>query len=257
MQGQGQTISDYCGHDKKSVDAFRKKWTRKGLGAFDRSHVLTADELQVVGASGVKDKSKDKPKYPKAYPIGGDVAISTNPAASKESTVPPVKLSDEVQASLDRFNDYIMGRDLEWLEMKERIEAMKPKSLFESIELPSIDSVRRWGFYLGCMAIVFGHAALIWYDCADRWKVPGMIGGGVVLLIVLVSVIISTDPTKNRTSSYAVTFVFFVDFAAYFVHYPVFSDSANIGSIETGIFCAFICACSWVALFLFRDSKLS
>lgn len=137
------------------------------------------------------------------------------------------------------------------------ITVNSPSTKYESWwEKITVEDVRRWGFDIGCLSIVFGHAGLIWYDCADLWGNPGCIGGGVVFLVVLVSVIISTDPDKNRTSNSAVAFVFVVDLFAYFVHYPVFSDSANIGRVETGALCAFLCACSWIALYLFRDSKL-
>lgn len=29
------------------------------------------------------------------------------------------------------------------------------------------------------VAVVFGHALLIWYDCVSQWGMPGAIGGGV------------------------------------------------------------------------------
>jgi hypothetical protein len=107
------------------------------------------------------------------------------------------------------------------------------------------------------ISVIVGHASLVWYDCATQWSTPGAIGGGVTFLIVLAALLLASDETKNRTSEAALYFVLLVDCAAYFVHYPTFQRVAGIGNIETGAFAAFLCACSWVALYLFRDSKLT
>lgn len=107
-----------------------------------------------------------------------------------------------------------------------------------------------------CIAIVVGHAGLIWYDCVSQWGTPGLIGGSIAFLIVMAALLISTDATRVRTSGNALWFVFFVDAAAWFVHYPTFSAGASIGNIETGAFAAFLCLFSWLALYLYRDSKI-
>jgi hypothetical protein len=107
------------------------------------------------------------------------------------------------------------------------------------------------------ISVIVGHASLVWYDCSTQWSTPGAIGGGVTFLIVLAALLLASDETKNRTSEAALYFVLLVDCAAYFVHYPTFQRVAGIGNIETGAFAAFLCACSWISLYLYRDSKLT
>ena len=104
--------------------------------------------------------------------------------------------------------------------------------------------------------IVAGHALLIWYDCTTLWGTPGLIGGGISLLIVLAALLFSMDSNLPRTSGSAMWFVFFVDCGAFWVHYPTFQRSATIGNNETIALCIFLCGMSFAALYLFRDSKL-
>lgn len=113
-------------------------------------------------------------------------------------------------------------------------------------------SVTRSAILIG---IVLGHAALVWYDCADLWATPGSIGGGLVFFIVLAAVMFAADPAKNRTSGFALWFVAMVDAAAYFVHKPVF-DEYGAGEVITAAICIFICAASWVALYMYQDQNL-
>lgn len=105
--------------------------------------------------------------------------------------------------------------------------------------------------------IVAGHALLIWFDCVTLWGTPGLIGGGISLLIVLAALLFSMDSNLPRTSGSAMWFVFFVDCGAFWVHYPTFQRSATIGNNETIALCIFLCGMSFAALYLFRDSKLS
>lgn len=119
-----------------------------------------------------------------------------------------------------------------------------------------ISAIRRFAFDAVCILIVVGHAALIWYDCAQMWDTPGVIGGGLSFLFVLGAVLIATDKTRERTSGYALGFMFFVDVAAFFVHFPTFLKYAEIGEIQTGALCGFICLLSFAALYLYQDSKL-
>lgn len=104
------------------------------------------------------------------------------------------------------------------------------------------------------IGIVLGHALLVWYDCADLWSTPGAIGGGLVFFIVLAAVMFAADPDKYETRSFSLAFVALVDFAAFFVHYPVFSEY-GVDSIVTKSLCAFVCICSWAALALYQNSK--
>lgn len=119
-----------------------------------------------------------------------------------------------------------------------------------------IAALRNIVFDITCIAIVVGHAALIWYDCTSQWGTPGLIGGSIAFLIVMAALLVSTDASRVRTSASALWFVFFVDAAAWFVHFPTFQQYADIGDIETGAFAAFLCLFSWVALYLYRDSKI-
>jgi len=107
------------------------------------------------------------------------------------------------------------------------------------------------------ITVVIGHAGLVWYDTGQMWGMPGVIGGAVTFAVVLAAVLLASDASKNRTSSSALWFVALIDAAAFFVHVPTFEKYADIGPIETRAFASFLCGCSFVALYLFRDSKLS
>lgn len=133
--------------------------------------------------------------------------------------------------------------------------AMHPKRPAIVAQKPRADlrNIARDALALG---IVAGHGALIWYDCWAMWSAPGAIGGGVAFGIVILAILFASDPTRNRTSSTALYFVLLVDCAAWFVHYPTFKMYAAIGNLETGVFAAFLCACSWGALYIYRDSKI-
>ena len=104
-------------------------------------------------------------------------------------------------------------------------------------------------------SVVLLHGALIWYDCAVLWDVPGQIGGGAVFVVVFAALLLASDSTLPRTSGNALAFMAIVDFAAWKVHFEVFKTPVVSDAI-TGSLCAFICASSFVALYLFRDSKL-
>lgn len=123
------------------------------------------------------------------------------------------------------------------------------------VEVPTdwsrILSVTRSAILIG---IVLGHAALVWYDCADLWATPGAIGGGLVFFIVLAAVMFAADPAKYETRAFSLAFVALVDLAAFFVHYPVFSGY-GVESSVTKALCGFVCLSSWTALALYQNSK--
>ena len=118
--------------------------------------------------------------------------------------------------------------------------------------------LRRFTFNAVCLAIVLGHAGLIWYDCAALWQEAGQIGGGLAFLFVVCCVLLATDATRVRTSAAALWIVAGVDLAAWWVHYPVFTRQMTAYDIkvETGVLCAVICALSFFALVLYRDEKI-
>jgi len=117
-------------------------------------------------------------------------------------------------------------------------------------------------FRFVCVLIVLGHAGLIAYDCFFLWGIPGSIAGGIAFLSVLACLLLSADPAKKEVSEQMVWFVFLVDAAAGFVHYPTFWKNAHIGyemgirEFETGCLAAFVCLCSMAALYFFRASKI-
>lgn len=120
--------------------------------------------------------------------------------------------------------------------------------------LPDISAVRRALLDIILVGIVVGHAGLIWYDCADLWGVPGQIGGGLAFFIIVAAVMLATDPAKNITSQIALVFAFLVDFAAWWVHYPVF-QTYSVSDEITGVLCAFLCLMSFGALLIYRHQK--
>ena len=119
-----------------------------------------------------------------------------------------------------------------------------------------LQAARNAAVSLLLIAVVIGHAGLVWYDTGQMWGTPGVIGGAVTFAVVLAAVLLASDASKNRTSSSALWFVALIDAAAFFVHVPTFEKYADIGPIETRAFASFLCGCSFVALYLFRDSKL-
>jgi len=121
---------------------------------------------------------------------------------------------------------------------------------------PDVNRIRRAAFDLTCISIVFGHAVLIWYDCAAMWGTPGLIAGGIAFLVVLATLLIATDNTRERTSETALWVVFLIDVSAWWIHYPTFLRSANIGEVQTGALAALLCAFSFAALYIYRDSKI-
>ena len=120
---------------------------------------------------------------------------------------------------------------------------------------PSFHQVRRFLISALLFTVVVMHGLLIWYDCAVLWDIPGQIGGGTVFIVVLAALLLASDSTLPRTSGNALAFIFFVDCAAWKVHFEVFKTPV-VDNVVTGSLCAFICAASFIALYLFRDSKL-
>lgn len=134
----------------------------------------------------------------------------------------------------------------------------------DGIARPSIARAKRvdWSgilsksFDLVCISIVVGHAGLIWYDVANLWSVPGIIAGLISFLVVLACVIAAHNGKKQSTSAIATFLVFCLDVAAYWVHYPTFTKYATASPATTQGICILICAFSFGAFLLFRNSKI-
>ena len=137
----------------------------------------------------------------------------------------------------------------------EKQEEKKPKS--EPKKRFDIAKFRTGLVDVLCAIAVIGHGFLVWFDCWELWGKAGFIGGGLAFVIILIAFTLATDSTKNRTSENAMWFVFLVDLAAWKVHFDTFIRFSNVGEIVTGCLCAFLCACSFMALYIFRDSKLN
>lgn len=120
---------------------------------------------------------------------------------------------------------------------------------------PDLAQVRHFAIAAVLVAVVICHGGLIWYDCAHLYGWGGVIGGCAVFLVVLAAVLLAADRDKYSTSEAALWFVFVVDVAAWWVHFPVF-NTPDVSSTVTGFLCGFLCASSWVALYLFRNFKL-
>ena len=118
-----------------------------------------------------------------------------------------------------------------------------------------LDGVRSVALDATLIGIVAGHAGLIWYDCAAQWGVPGIIGGGLAFAVVIAALLLATDETRVRTSGSALYFVLLVDIAAWWVH-SLTLQSAAVPDEITGVFAGFLCAASWVALYLYRDKNI-
>lgn len=114
-----------------------------------------------------------------------------------------------------------------------------------------LDDVRRFLVSAILIGIVLCHAGLIWYDCSTLWETAGQIGGGAVFLVVVAAVMLAADREQYYTSESALWFVLLIDIAAWWVHFPVFRTPLVSDTI-TGALCAFLCACSWIALYLYR-----
>lgn len=141
-------------------------------------------------------------------------------------------------------------------ERKKRVTSLPPAPVANVLPEAEPQTDFRTGFLNTLLvATVLGHAGLIWYDCSVQWDTPGQIGGGMAFVIVTASLLIATDPTRTRTSSFAMWFVALIDLGAWWVHFPTF-QRAGIDDVITGVFAAFLCAASWVALYLYRDYRI-
>lgn len=139
--------------------------------------------------------------------------------------------------------------------MREDRKQAPPKPAKDWKRRISVESIRAAMLSVILLAVVIGHGALIWYDCATLWGTAGLIGGGVVFLIVLAAVLLAADESRVRTSGTALYFALCIDISAWWVHFPTF-QRPDVSDVITGALCAFLCACSWIALFLYRDKNL-
>ena len=215
---KGTTAEELAKQEGVSVDAIRARWNAQFREKpFDRFREMTPDELREIAR---KDSAKISPFVSRKN--------SAKRTKRVNSTLPP---APEAKAS--------------------PVAAPKERKTFRE----NMDTFRAFALDAILVSVVAGHALLIWYDCAIQWETPGTIGGGLAFAIVAAALLLATDETRARTSGAALYFVLCVDIAAWWVHYPTFQRPGVPDEI-TGVFAGFLCAASWVALYLYRDKNI-
>lgn len=121
---------------------------------------------------------------------------------------------------------------------------------------------RMVSFWILCVLVSMGHAGLIWYDCATLWKIPGIIAGGIVFVLIGAGIVLMSGDKLKGTTSDMMWFVIFLDIFAVFVHVPSFTNSADVaymrgaGEIHIWFLSAIICLCSMASVYFYRESMV-
>ena len=118
------------------------------------------------------------------------------------------------------------------------------------------ETIQEKAFNALCFGVVIGHAGFIWFDCASLWSAPGFIAGLIAFMTICIAFILANNKTRIRTSGTAMPFAIIVDMLAFFVHYPTFEQWNGGNEILGKAVAAFVCACSAMALYIYRDEKL-
>ena len=107
-------------------------------------------------------------------------------------------------------------------------------------------------------AIIYAHAALVLADLVILYSTPGAIAGVLVGMFMHAATKLAGRQELFRTSGFAMFVVFVLDSLAWFVHVPAFraSLSADVSDIVTQVLAGVVCAMSFAALYVLRDSKL-
>lgn len=219
------TAKDIAKKQNVDIATIRLRWNANfEKGTFDSNRELSPEQVEILSRSKREKKTAPAP----AKPATSKQIIRTDSPIPVHQPAPAVE------------NTPAPGR---------------AKFAWPSIKLPTFHQVRRFTISALLFAVVVMHGLLIWYDCAVLWDIPGQIGGATVFIVVLAALLLASDATLPRTSGNALAFIFFVDCAAWKVHFEVFKTPV-VDNIVTGSLCAFICAASFIALYLFRDSKL-
>lgn len=217
-------ISELCDMFGVKPDTLRVIWKRNGLHDFRQTRMAKPDEI-----AKIKSYYTNK----KARRFGPVVRGKRR------------KKTPEVYAEIPQQRDSVL--------FASPAENVSPAS--EHGRQITATPIREHALNFLLVGIVVGHAGLIWYDCAIQWLFPGTLGGSLGFFMVLAALLLSTDPTRVRTSEFALYFVGIIDGLAWWVHFPTFQND-RVSDLITGVFTAFLCAASWTALYLYRDSKL-
>lgn len=225
-----QTILQIAEQNGMNIDAVRRRWDRANLserfGKFSRYAIPNAEQYAILFGGQKAERIAEKKS--EQVPV---LSVYEQPKST------PVAAPEKSRVVAPREKQFAPSKT-------ETLQARK----YEGIS---------WAFDIIAVAIVAGHAGLIWYDASVLWGMAGNIGGGIAFFVVLLALIIAVDDRRPRTSEYAMWFVCVVDIGAWFVHTPAFMQYAKADATLTGWFCAAICTLSFMALYLFRDSKLA
>ena len=214
------TAKDIAKSEGVNIATIRFRWNKAfAKGTFDSNRELSQDEVAAISQQTKGRAAKPAKPAPRKAPISEQHPATVHPTPAPASGV------------------------------------STPAPGWAKMAWPTLHEVRRFLISALLFVVVILHGALIWYDCGALWGVPGAIGGGAVFAIVFAALLLASDDTLPRTSGNALAFMFFVDCAAWKVHYEVFKTPV-VENYITASLCAFICASSFVALWLFRDSKL-
>lgn len=179
-----------------------------------------------------------------------------NAAFAKGTFNQNAPLSPEQVAAISRNSSQAIAKTIQQPIVHKPVPAAKSEPpARQKIKWPAFPEIRTAAINILLFGAVIAHAGLIWFDCSELWGIAGQIGGGAVFMVLLAALLLASDSNLPRTSGNAMAFVFFVDCAAWKVHYEVFKTPL-VDNVITGALCAFICASSFVALWVFRDSKL-
>ncbi len=98
--------------------------------------------------------------------------------------------------------------------------------------------------------LVMGHAALVWYDVAFLWGMPGTIAGGVVFAFILSGMVLMGDSSLGEVRENMIWAVASLEALAIVVHQATFYRSAGtafiagLGIEYTWALAAVVCLCS-------------
>lgn len=229
-----ETLAEYARKSGERYDTLYRKLRRRFPSEiWGADSVLLAEHIAALSGKNSAARQKNSASVP----------TPKNPPARKRLIANKGNGAD-IKAALEKFwKAYQPQEDTVTAERD-------PVTVVETLQ-----PLRRSAADVLLVGVVVGHAGLIWYDCGQLWGEPGLIGGGLIFVIALATLLFASDRDLPRTSASALWFMFLVDCAAYWVHFPTFQTHLVSDDVTTAL-CIFICASSFVALYLYRDSKI-
>lgn len=118
---------------------------------------------------------------------------------------------------------------------------------------PVKTALKNWrvtAFVWMAFILVMGHAALVWYDVAFLWGMPGTIAGGVVFAFILSGMVLMGDSSLGEVRENMIWAVAALEGLAIVVHQATFYRSAGtafiagLGIEYTWALAAVVCLCS-------------